>query len=134
MLSLPIYSAIDYTARHTALVIHSSAGDPFALLLPVDTPLSSTRLCRQDVPSVGFFIAVDIEPSWLIYRPGQNGCVVQNCFRCRYWVLLIHSYYTTLATCIFARYVVVADGGRCTALVDTAVSSRTASIYVYDAG
>ena len=61
--------------------MYSCTRDDFALLIAVDTPPRSTRLCRPEVISLWFMIAVDTQLSRLMYRPGRHGCVVQKCFR-----------------------------------------------------
>ena len=68
------------TYSYTALVIYSYPKDHFALLTVGDTPASSTRLCRPEVASLRVQIAVNLQLSRLIYRPGRHNCVTQKRF------------------------------------------------------
>ena len=73
----------------TALVIYSCAGNAFALLFAVETLPRWTRLCRPEVLSLSFMIAVGIQLSRLIHRPERLGCVVHKCFILNFrWLLL----------------------------------------------
>ena len=73
--------AVDIQLHGAGDIDYSCARDAFALLIAVDTPPRSTRPCRPEVLLLSVLIAVDIQLSRLIYRPGRHDCVVQKCFR-----------------------------------------------------
>ena len=58
---------------YTALVIYSCAGYALALLIAVDVPYRSTRLCRPDVLSLTFLIAVEIHLIIYIFSFADRG-------------------------------------------------------------
>ena len=52
----------------------------FHLLIAVDAPPRSTRLCRPEVRSLQVLIDVDIQLSWLIYRPRDTAVSSRRAF------------------------------------------------------
>ena len=116
MLSHKLFIAVD-KYKYTALVIHSCARYDFAVLIAVDTPPRSTRLCQPDrVDHKCFrfsFVTVELQLRYYSVVP-----IAVNMPRWRY----------TFAPGYVLALLIVAD-----AAVVMAVSSRNAFVFDFDA-